>query len=352
MTDSPAPGNGHDPLLDVRDLKTHFFTAEGVSRAVDGVSFQIGKGRTLGLVGESGCGKSVTSLSILRLVPAPPGKIVAGSIHFKGRDLLALSEKDMRTVRGNQISMIFQEPMTSLNPVFTIGDQVAEVFRVHRDLTRRQALDEAVRMLDLVKIPAARKRLRDYPHQMSGGMRQRVMIAMALACDPDLLIADEPTTALDVTVQAQILELMEDLKKKLHSSILMITHDLGVIAEISDDVAVMYAGLIVEQAPVRALFKRPLHPYTQGLMRSVPRRDEIKGGTTLQPIPGTVPSPMRFPEGCRFHPRCPFADERCSAEAPTLDEQEPGHRARCHYAKEIQAGARSPRPPDAEAAKS
>jgi len=302
------------------------------------VSFRIPKRRTLGLVGESGCGKSVTSLSILRLIPEPPGRIVEGEIVFKDRNLLKLGKREMRAIRGNQISMIFQEPMTSLNPVFTIGDQVAEVFRVHRDLGKKESMEEAARMLDLVKIPAARKRLRDYPHQMSGGMRQRVMIAMALACDPDLLIADEPTTALDVTVQAQILELMENLKEQFHSSILMITHDLGVIAEISDDVAVMYAGLIVEQAPVKELFRRPLHPYTQGLMKSIPRRDELRGGTTIQPIPGNVPNPTRFPSGCRFRPRCPFSDERCRGEVPELVEHEPGHFARCHYTKEIQAG--------------
>ncbi len=338
MTNSGPGSNGNDMLLDVKGLKTYFFTAEGVSRAVDGVSFRIPKRRTLGLVGESGCGKSVTSLSILRLIPEPPGRIVEGEIVFKDRNLLKLGKREMRAIRGNQISMIFQEPMTSLNPVFTIGDQVAEVFRVHRGLGKKEAMEEAARMLDLVKIPAARKRLRDYPHQMSGGMRQRVMIAMALACDPDLLIADEPTTALDVTVQAQILELMENLKEQFHSSILMITHDLGVIAEISDDVAVMYAGLIVEQAPVKELFRRPLHPYTQGLMKSIPRRDELRGGTTIQPIPGNVPNPTRFPSGCRFRPRCPFSDERCRGEVPGLVEHEPGHFARCHYAKEIQAG--------------
>lgn len=347
MSDASSPGNGHDPLLEVRELKTHFFTSEGVSRAVDGVSFRIGKGRTLGLVGESGCGKSVTSMSILRLIPSPPGRIVGGEIVFKGRDLLTLPEKEMRAVRGNQISMIFQEPMTSLNPVFTIGDQVAEVFRVHRRLSRREAMEEAARMLDLVRIPAARNRLRDYPHQMSGGMRQRVMIAMALACNPDLLIADEPTTALDVTVQAQILELMEGLKSRFGSSILMITHDLGVIAEISDEVAIMYAGLIVEQAAARDLFRRPLHPYTQGLLRSIPRRDELRGGTTLEPIPGAVPNPTRFPSGCRFRPRCAYADERCAAEAPDLVDLETGHRVRCHHAAAIQGGAQLSHAPSA-----
>ncbi len=356
-TSQAAPNDAENgvvkPLLELRNLKTYFFTADGVSKAVDGVSFSIAPRETLGLVGESGCGKSVTALSILRLIPQPPGRIVEGEAWFKGCNLFTLPERQMREVRGNQISMIFQEPMTSLNPVFTIGSQVAEVFQVHRNMRRAQAMEEAARMLDLVRIPAALGRLRDYPHQMSGGMRQRVMIAMALACDPDLLIADEPTTALDVTVQAQILELMESLKHKVQSSILMITHDLGVIAEICDHVAVMYAGQIVEKASVKDLFRRPAHPYSQGLLEAIPRRDMLTGGKTLRPIPGGVPSPSNFPSGCRFHPRCPFSAERCYKENPDLaavagpaerKAEATGtaaaeeHLARCHFAKEIASG--------------
>jgi oligopeptide/dipeptide ABC transporter ATP-binding protein len=337
-TDSPANGD-NGPLLDVRRLQTHFITRDATSRAVDGVSFQIRRGRTLGMVGESGCGKSVTSLSILRLVPSPPGRIVGGEIFFKGRDLLTVSEKEMRRVRGAQISMIFQEPMTSLNPVFTVGSQVAEVFRIHRGMSRREAMDAAVGMLEQVKIPEAARRAREYPHQMSGGMRQRVMIAMALACKPDLLIADEPTTALDVTVQAQILALMEELKTTLGTSILMITHDLGIIAEISDEVAIMYAGQIAEHAPTADLYARPLHPYTQGLMRSVPRIDQIQEGRALTPIPGMVPNPSCHPSGCRFHPRCTFATQRCLEVAPELEAADGdggAHTVRCHRWREIQ----------------
>ena len=330
----PRPSND-DLLLDVRGLRTYFKTREAVSRAVDGVSFQMFRGRTLGMVGESGCGKSVTSLSILRLVPSPPGEIVEGEILFKGRDLLKLKEREMRRVRGDQISMIFQEPMTSLNPVFTIGSQVAEVFRVHRHMSRREAMREAVRMVKEVRIPEAERRANEYPHQMSGGMRQRVMIAMALACQPDLLIADEPTTALDVTVQAQILALMQDLQQRFGTSILMITHDLGVIAEISDDVAIMYAGQIVEYARTRDLYRTPLHPYTQGLMRSVPRIEAIQQGQRLEPIPGQVPSPASHPRGCRFHPRCPFAQQAC-LEDQELDDAGDGHQVRCRLWREIQ----------------
>jgi oligopeptide/dipeptide ABC transporter ATP-binding protein len=325
-----------DLLLDVRELKTYFKTREATSRAVDGVSFQIRRGRTLGMVGESGCGKSVTALSILRLVPSPPGEIVGGEIVFKGRDLLGLSEHEMRRVRGAQISMVFQEPMTSLNPVFTAGSQVAEVFRVHRRMNRREAMAEAVHMLEQVKIPDAPRRANEYPHQMSGGMRQRVMIAMALACKPDLLIADEPTTALDVTVQAQILALMRELQQRFGASVLMITHDLGVIAEISDEVAIMYAGQIVEHAPTPDLYRRPLHPYTQGLMRSVPRIETVRQGRPLVPIPGVVPDPAAHPSGCRFHPRCPFADARCGEQVPVLETADGAQRVRCHRWREIQ----------------
>ena len=328
---TPAPGA---PLLEVRDLRTHFITRDATRRAVDGVSFSLRQGRTLGMVGESGCGKSVTSLSILRLVPTPPGKIVGGQILFQGRDLLALSEKEMRKVRGEQISMIFQEPMTSLNPVFTVGAQVAEVFQVHRGMSGRQAFGEAVKMLQKVRIPDAERRAREYPHQMSGGMRQRVMIAMALACNPALLIADEPTTALDVTVQAQILNLMEDLQQEFGASILIITHDLGVVAETSDEVAVMYAGQIVEEAPTARIFETPRHPYTQGLMRSVPRLEWAQAAQPLHPIPGAVPDPAHFPEGCRFHPRCPFAASRC-LKAPELEPCGAEHAVRCLRWREI-----------------
>jgi oligopeptide/dipeptide ABC transporter ATP-binding protein len=332
---SPS-ANGDDLLLDVRDLKTYFISRDKERRAVDGVSFQMRRGRTLGMVGESGCGKSVTSLSILRLVPDPPGRIVGGEILLKGHDLLKLSEREMRRVRGARISMIFQEPMTSLNPVFTVGSQVAEVFRIHRKLGRRDAMAEAVGMLERVRIPEAARRANEYPHQMSGGMRQRVMIAMALACNPELLIADEPTTALDVTVQAQILRLMEDLKEQFDTSILMITHDLGVIAEISDDVAIMYAGQVVEQAPTAEIFRRSLHPYTQGLMRSVPRIESARGSGRLATIPGQVPDPAAHPRGCRFHPRCPFAAMRCVAEDPALEDAGAGHQVRCVRWREIE----------------
>ncbi len=298
------------PLLDIQNLHTHFFTAEGVGRAVDGVSFHVNQGETLGLVGESGCGKSMTSLSILRLIPSPPGRITGGKILFKGRDLLQLPERDMRAIRGNEISMILQEPMTALNPVFTVGEQIAEVFRIHRRMKRREAFEAAVEMMEKVRIPAAPQRAREYPHQLSGGMRQRIMIAMALACDPDLLIADEPTTALDVTVQAQILALMEDLKERTGASIILITHDLGVIAEVAARVAVMYAGQIVEEGTVEQIFSDPLHPYTRGLLRSIPSMSRDTQ-SKLHVIPGTVPNPLRFPSGCRFHPRCESRFEPC-----------------------------------------
>ena len=305
-------------LIEVRDLKTHFFTEEGVSRAVDGVSFAISRGKTLGLVGESGCGKSVTALSLLGLVPHPPGRIVAGSVLFEGKDLVRFSEKEMQKIRGNRISMIFQEPMSSLNPVLTIGDQVSEVFRIHQGHSQKTARLRALDMLDGVRIPDVDKCAGQYPHELSGGMRQRVMIAMALACNPDLLIADEPTTALDVTVQAQILYLMDELMRKYQSSVLLISHNLGVIAGIADDVAVMYAGMIVEQASAESLFAVPLHPYTLGLLRSIPKLEDISGGRNLVPIPGTVPDPIHYPSGCRFHPRCPRAIPECSASLPDL----------------------------------
>jgi len=327
-------------LLSVEDLQTHFHTEDGVAAAVDGVSFTIEEGQTFGLVGESGCGKSVTALSILRLVPSPPGRIVDGHVRFDGRDLLSLSEDEVRKVRGNRIAMIFQEPMTSLNPVFTIGSQIVEAITLHQKVGRNEARSRAVDMLRRVRIPAPEQRVNEYPHQLSGGMKQRAMIAMALACNPELLIADEPTTALDVTVEAQILELLSDLQRDLGMSVLLITHDMGVVAETTTHVAVMYAGQIVESARTRALFRRPRHPYTIGLFRSLPRL----GGRRrrLEPIPGSVPSPLAFPPGCRFHPRCFLSRgrARCREEMPRLREiiapsgGGPAHLSRCHFAEE------------------
>ena len=292
-----------DPLLEVRDLRTYFHTEEGVARAVDGVSFAVGRGQTLGLVGESGCGKSVSAFSIMRLVPDPPGRIEAGQVLFKGRDLLALDEEEMRRVRGDDIAMIFQEPMTSLNPVLTCGFQIAEAVVLHQQVPMQEARVRAVEMLHLVGIPAPEQRIDEYPHQLSGGMRQRVMIAMALSCNPDVLIADEPTTALDVTIQAQILALLESLQESLQMAIVMITHDLGVIAETADQVAVMYAGQIVEHAATQALFARPRHPYTRGLLRSIPRLDDEQ--ERLDIIPGVVPDARAFPTGVSLCPALP-----------------------------------------------
>jgi oligopeptide/dipeptide ABC transporter ATP-binding protein len=305
------------PLLRVRDLRTHFHTDAGVARAVDGVSFDLRAGEVLGIVGESGCGKSVTSLSILGLVPAPPGRIIEGSsVRLRGRELVGLAERQMRRIRGADIAMIFQEPMTSLNPVFTVGDQVAEPLRLHLGLTRRAARERAVELLDMVGIAAPARRATEYPHQLSGGMRQRVMIAMALACEPDVLIADETTTALDVTIQAQILDLIAGLRERLGMAVLLITHDLGVVAETCDRVLVMYAGRIVERAPVDALFAGPAHPYTEGLLGAVPRLGE--SAERLAVIPGQVPSAYAWPSGCRFANRCPYAWERCASEPPLL----------------------------------
>ena len=328
------------PLLEVRDLQTHFFTDDGLVRAVDGVSYALAPGETLAVVGESGSGKSVTSLSILRLVPDPPGRIVGGSIRFKGRELLTLSDAEMRAVRGKEISMIFQEPMTSLNPVHTCGDQIAEVVRLHEGLDRAAARERAIEMLRLVGIPAPEVRVYEFPHQMSGGMRQRVMIAMALACRPALLIADEPTTALDVTIQAQILELLQRLRRELGMAVLLITHDLGVVAETADRVAVMYAGQVVEYSTVGAIFRTPRHPYTAGLLASLPKLGEESD--RLRVIPGQVPDPARFPRGCRFHPRCPVAVDRCRGEAPELRDLGNGHLVRCFRADEIAAGTIDP----------
>ncbi|MHB8908747.1 MAG: ABC transporter ATP-binding protein [Syntrophales bacterium] len=322
-----APGT--NAIFEVRDLRTHFETERGVVRAVDGVDITVGTGRTLGVVGESGCGKTVLALSLMRLVPSPPGRIVAGSVILDGRNLLALSEEEMRRVRGKEISMIFQEPMTSLNPVFRIGEQIAEATRIHQGLGRREAIDHSVEMLRKVGIPSPETRVRDYPHQMSGGMRQRVMIAIALACRPRVMLADEPTTALDVTIQAQMLDLIRSLQSETGTSLILITHDLGVIAETADDVAVMYAGQIVESSPARELFSNPLHPYTVGLMGSMPRVDGPTGrGVFLKAIPGAVPPLYNLPAGCRFRDRCPDVFSRCSIE-PILDENAPGHSVRC-----------------------
>jgi oligopeptide/dipeptide ABC transporter ATP-binding protein len=321
-------------FLEVRDLKTCFFASGGIARAVDGVDLTVNKAETLGVVGESGCGKTVLALSIMRLVPNPPGRIVGGQILFKGRDLLRLDPKTIRHIRGNEISMIFQEPMTSLNPVYTVGDQIAEAIKLHQKLKKKETKEKVIEILDLVGIPDPAKRFKDYPHQLSGGMRQRVMIAMALSCQPDLLIADEPTTALDVTIQAQILELIESLKEKIKMSVIMITHDLGIIAEIAQKVMVMYAGHVVEQAPVRELFHRPLHPYTIGLLGSLPRLDEKKTAQgKLKAIRGMVPDLLRMPSGCSFAPRCDWAKKHCSENVPGLTELKPGHLVSCWEAK-------------------
>jgi peptide/nickel transport system ATP-binding protein len=326
------------PLLEVRDLKTHFFNIDGVTRAVDGVSFDLMPGETLGIVGESGCGKSVTALSIMRLLPARIGRTVGGSVTFDGASLLDLPEEKMRDIRGNRIAMIFQEPMTSLNPVLTVGHQIAESVRIHQGKPKDEARARAAEMLRLVKIPDAERRLDDYPHQFSGGMRQRVMIAMALACNPRLLVADEPTTALDVTIQAQILKLMVELKERTGAAVILITHDLGVVAETCQRVIVMYAGRKIEEAPVTELFDRPAHPYTRGLMASIPRISKLHGAQRrLSEIPGIVPN-LRDPiAGCAFAPRCGFATERCGAEAPDLRALAGGHVVACHHAERVLA---------------
>ncbi len=335
-----APAAAVEPILDIADLRTWFFTRDGVVRAVDGVSFHVTAGETLAIVGESGCGKSVTALSILRLIPSPPGRIVSGAIRFAGRDLLRLSEPQMRQVRGNEISMIFQEPMTSLNPVLTIGRQIAETLTLHQGLGHKVALAKAADMLRVVHIPEADRRITEYPHQMSGGMRQRVMIAMALACNPKLLIADEPTTALDVTIQAQILDLMRELKQKIDAAIVLITHDLGVVAEMAQRVVVMYAGRKAEEAPVGRLFRRPLHPYTKGLLASVPRLGaslDHERAPRLAEIAGTVPSLREPIPGCPFETRCAFATDICRREMPAFDEKEPGHFAACFHSDRVAA---------------
>jgi oligopeptide/dipeptide ABC transporter ATP-binding protein len=319
-----------EKLVDIRNLKTYFYTEDGVVPAVDGVDMYIKRGETLGVVGESGCGKSVTSLSVMRLIASPPGKIVAGEILFEGEDLIKKSEAEMRKIRGNDISMIFQEPMTSLNPVYTIGDQISEAIQLHQGMSYKEATDKAIEMLRLVGIPLPERRVKEYPHQLSGGMRQRVMIAMALSCNPKLLIADEPTTALDVTIQAQILELMKKLKKELGMAIMLITHDLGVVAEMCERVVVMYGGKVVEEGDAVSIFKSPLHPYTEGLLQSIPRMDEDVD--RLHVIEGVVPNPLHLPEGCRFHPRCPVAVEKCKQSQPPLEQVAPGRFVACYLA--------------------
>ncbi|MGN7175992.1 ABC transporter ATP-binding protein [Cytobacillus sp. SAFR-174] len=315
-----------ETILEVKNLKTHFFSGKKVIKAVDGVDFDVKRGETLGIVGESGSGKSITSLSIMRLIAEPPGKIVDGEINFKGKNLLSETEEGMRQMRGNKISMIFQEPMTSLNPVYSVGEQIAEAFRIHQKLPKKEAWQKAVEMLRLVGIPSPEKRAKQEPHELSGGMRQRVMIAMALACKPELLIADEPTTALDVTIQAQILDLLKNLQEQLGTAVIMITHDMGVVSETCDRVAVMYCGKIVEHTDVDSLFENPKHPYTQGLLRSIPAVD--RDVEELEAIPGTVPSPDNLPPGCSFAPRCPFATDLCLTEEPLLIEDS-GDKVRC-----------------------
>jgi len=331
-----------DSLLSIENLRTYFYTEAGVARAVDGVSFNVASGETVGLVGESGCGKSVTALSILRLIGSP-GRIEPDSrMLFEGRDLMQLSNEEMRRVRGNRIAMIFQEPMTALNPVFTVGDQIAEVARIHQKASRKEAWKRAVEMLELVGIPAPADRAKEYPHQLSGGMRQRIVIAMALVMRPALVIADEPTTALDVTIQAQILDLLKDLQQRFGTSILLITHDMGVVAETCSRVLVMYGGEIVEQASVRDIFAKPHHPYTEGLLAAMPRVGQER--ERLQTIPGTVPPPTQWPTGCRFHDRCPYAWERTAHEHPPLYDVGTNHLSRCHLADEPQRRAQRHEP--------
>lgn len=322
-----------EPLLKVDDLKMYFNTRDGVVKAVNGVSYELMPNTTLGIVGESGSGKSVTALTVMGLVPMPPGEIIGGSVTFKGRDLLSLPEKEMQHVRGNEIAMIFQDPMTSLNPVYRVGRQLAEPLMLHKDMRKKEAWDRAVELLRLVGIPNPEKRVRDYPHQFSGGMRQRVMIAMALACDPDILIADEPTTALDVTIQAQIIELMQDVQKRIGSAIVMITHDLGVVADMADTVLVMYAGKPVEFGKTRDIYYSPTHPYTWGLMGSIPRADMTEKAP-LKPISGMPPSLIDLPSGCSFHPRCPYAKDICKTEVPELRVLDGVHASACHFAGE------------------
>ena len=335
--------HGDEFALQVEGLQTYFYTRQGIVKAVDGVSFNLGKGETLGIVGESGCGKSITALSVMRLVPDPPGRIIGGQVTLDGMKLLDLSEAEMRDIRGNDISMIFQEPMTSLNPVLTIGFQIAEALVLHQGQSKAQAMERSIEMLDLVKIPEPALRTKEYPHQLSGGMRQRAMIAMALACNPKVLIADEPTTALDVTIQAQILDLIAQLQGKLGTAVILITHDLGVIAEVAQRVIVMYAGRKVEEAEVEPLFAEPMHPYTHGLMASVPQlailgEQDNSVAERLEEIPGIVPPLNNLPPGCAFAPRCRFADDLCKAEYPVYEEKRPGHWAACWHSGRLYGG--------------
>jgi oligopeptide/dipeptide ABC transporter ATP-binding protein len=329
---SAAAPPAAEPLLSVRDLRTYFRSIDGVAKAVDGVGFDIFEGETLAVVGESGCGKSVTAFSIMQLIPQPPGEIVSGKVRFGGRDLLTLSDREMRDVRGNDISMIFQEPMTSLNPILSIGSQITEAILEHQQRTSAEARELAIDMLSRVGIPSPAKRIDEYPHQLSGGMKQRAMIAMALVCRPKLLIADEPTTALDVTIQAQILDLLNELREEFQMSVLLITHDLGVVAETADRVVVMYAGKVAESADVTDLFEHPLHPYTQALFRSLPSLDMRRA--VLEVIPGTVPNPIDFPSGCRFRTRCPIARPDCATFDPPLLELRPDHLVACPYTED------------------
>ena len=352
LKNQPVPEGSH--LLEVDDLKMYFHTQDGVVKAVDGVSYTLDRGETLGVVGESGSGKSVTHMTIMGLIDMPPGKIEGGDIRYRGHSLLEMTEEQMQHIRGNDIAMIFQDPMTSLNPVYTIGRQLGEGLRLHRGYSKEQALQRAVELLDMVGIPNPEQRVKDYPHQFSGGMRQRVMIAMALACDPDILIADEPTTALDVTIQAQIIELMQEMQKKNGNAIVMITHDLGVVADVADKIMVMYAGHPVEFGTAEEIFYNPVHPYTWGLIRSIPKPagDEKE---SLTPIEGNPPSLVNLPAGCPFSPRCPYATERCRTEMPELHVTETGHYSRCHFsgeaafvAKNAPASSRSAAPASAE----
>jgi peptide/nickel transport system ATP-binding protein len=334
-----VPHVAEDAVLDVEDLQTWFYTRRGILKAVDKVSLSVRRGETLAVVGESGCGKSMTALSIMRLIQSPPGRIVGGKVRLDGRDLLTLDEAEMRGIRGNDLSMIFQEPMTALNPVLSIGSQIGEAVILHQSLSKRAAMDRAVEMLRLVGIPDPERRVHEYPHQLSGGMRQRAMIAMALSCNPKVLVADEPTTALDVTIQAQILALILELQQKLGTAVMLITHDLGVVAETARRVVVMYAGRKVEEADVGALFSEPLHPYTRGLMGSIPRlvgaQDGVQRAKRLKEIPGMVPALSNLPPGCVFAPRCEHATDRCRAEYPDYREMRPGHWAACWYAEKF-----------------
>ncbi|MGH8898344.1 MAG: ABC transporter ATP-binding protein [Egibacteraceae bacterium] len=330
-----AGGAGH--LLEVEDLHVEFRTRRGVVRAVNGISYTLDERETLAILGESGSGKSVSAQAVMGIIDSPPGFVTQGAVRFQGRDLLRIQERERRAIRGQRIAMVFQDALTALNPVFPVGWQIGEMFRVHRGASRREARRKAVELMERVRIPSAAQRVSDYPHQFSGGMRQRVMIAMALALDPDVLIADEPTTALDVTVQAQVMELLAELQAETGMGLILITHDLGVVAGVADRVAVMYAGRIVETGPVRAIYHHPAHPYTQGLMASIPRLDQ-KGGR-LDPINGSPPNLMHIPSGCPFHPRCPYARAVCAEDLPPLHEVEPGRRSACHFFSEVVDGA-------------